>query len=113
MEISAMQAKAWQNSEAKGFHEKDRCGINPEYVISTKLMLIVSELAEALEEVRHNRAVTYSDGGKPEGVSAELADAVIRIGDLAGIIGFDLETAIIEKMAYNEGRPYMHGGKAI
>lgn len=48
---------------------------------------------------------------KPEGVAVELADAVIRIADLCGFMGIDLEAAIVEKMAYNETRPYKHGKK--
>lgn len=48
---------------------------------------------------------------KPEGVAVELADAVIRIADLCGHMGIDLEAAIDLKMAYNETRPFKHGKK--
>jgi NTP pyrophosphatase (non-canonical NTP hydrolase) len=34
----------------------------------------------------------------------ELADAVIRIFDIAGAYGMDLGEAIAEKMAYNQSR---------
>jgi NTP pyrophosphatase (non-canonical NTP hydrolase) len=111
--IGSMQAAAWENSELKGFHEKDK-EVPLEYVISTKLMLAVSELAESLEEVREGKPLLYyGEKGKPEGIAAELADVVIRCGDLAGILGIDLQSAVIEKMNYNEGRPHLHGGKAI
>lgn len=46
---------------------------------------------------------------KPCGIPSELADAVIRIADLAGALGIDLDAAIGEKMAFNENRPYKHG----
>lgn len=46
---------------------------------------------------------------KPEGYATELADAVIRIADLCGYMGIDLEAVIREKMAYNATRPYKHG----
>lgn len=45
------------------------------------------------------------------GASFALADAVIRIADLCGHLGIDLEEVIEIKMAYNEGRPYKHGKK--
>lgn len=48
---------------------------------------------------------------KPCGIPSELADAVIRIADLAGALGIDLDAAIVEKMAFNENRPYKHGKK--
>ena len=39
----------------------------------------------------------------------DMADAVIRIADLCGHLGIDLEAAIDLKMAYNETRPFKHG----
>lgn len=50
---------------------------------------------------------------KPCGVPSELADTVIRIFDMAGRWGIDLERAIREKMAYNATRPVRHGGKVL
>ncbi len=43
----------------------------------------------------------------------ELADIVIRVFDMCGHYGIDLESAIREKMEYNKKRPYKHGGKII
>jgi len=42
-------------------------------------------------------------------VQEELADAVIRCFDLAGSLGFDLQTAMEKKMNINEKRPMKHG----
>jgi len=50
---------------------------------------------------------------KPEGVIHELADVVIRIMDMCGLYGMDLEAAIDRKMEYNKTRPYRHGGKKL
>lgn len=87
-----------------------------------KLMLIVSEVAEAQDELRkgYPADLTYhpSDyfGGpegphKPEGVPSELADVVIRVLDFCYTEGIDLEAIITEKLAYNATRAYKHGRK--
>jgi hypothetical protein len=46
---------------------------------------------------------------KPEGVPAEIADAVIRAFDFAARFGIDLAGAIDEKLQYNATRARMHG----
>lgn len=84
-------------------------------IIASKLMLVVSELSEALEELREGRVVHWEhpEDKKPEGFGVELADAVIRIFDLAGWLNIDLAELIKIKMEYNETRPYRHGGKKL
>lgn len=66
------------------------------------LMLIVSEVAEGMEGHRKN----LNDDKLPHRkmLEVELADAVIRIADLAGAKGFDLGGAIAEKRAFNAQR---------
>lgn len=76
--------------------------------------LFHSEISEAVEEWRHGHDPTeiyYAEDGKPEGIPVELADCLIRILDTSARYGIPLEQALAEKMAYNETRPYRHGGK--
>ena len=63
------------------------------------LMLIVSEIAEAMEGERKN----LMDDKLPHRPMAEveLADALVRIFDYAGGFGYDIGGAFVEKMAYN------------
>jgi NTP pyrophosphatase (non-canonical NTP hydrolase) len=121
--VEEMQRMAWENSEAHGFHDS----LNPPHgsawknYIAAKLALIHSEVSEALEDLRTgNHAAALSSSaliqteedehpGKPYGFMSELADIVIRVGDLAGIVGGDLEAALELKMEYNATRPYRHG----
>ena len=74
---------------------------NP-YLFSSKLMLIVSELAEALEGDRKNlmddKIAIY------QARETELADAVIRIFDLAGAYNLRLADAFFDKLNYNKTR---------
>lgn len=66
------------------------------------LMLMVSELSEAMEGERKN----LMDDKLPHRKMAEveLADCLIRIFDYAGAYGYDLDGAVNEKMAYNAVR---------
>lgn len=86
-------------------------------IVSNKLALIHSEISEALEGDRRNKM----DEHLPHRTSleVELADALIRIFDLAGAKNLDLGGAVVEKMRYNGVRKdhYMaerqkDGGKA-
>lgn len=106
MTISEMQKISWETSESKGFHMNS-------YHPAVRLMLIVSELAEACEELRkgHTADEVYFKDGKPEGFPIEMADAVIRIGDLCAEHKADLEDAIRVKLEFNKTRPFMHGGR--
>ena len=74
--------------------------------ISAKLMLIVTEVAEAMEG--HRKGVMDDKLPHLPMFMVELADAVIRIGDLAGGLqaqsGVTLGQCITEKMAYNAQR---------
>lgn len=76
-------------------------GITPETVPKC-LMLIVSEVAEAMEGDRKGLMDDHLPDRKM--VEVELADAVIRIADLAGALNLDLGGAIFEKLEYNKTR---------
>lgn len=66
------------------------------------IALMHSELSEMLEGVRKNKVDDHLPHRRAEEV--ELADLIIRALDYAGAYGFDLSTAIPEKLAYNQQR---------
>lgn len=72
------------------------------YTNLTKLDLVHSEISEATEGLRKG----LMDDHLPHRPMAEveLADAMIRIFDLAGRLGYDLGGALVEKWKYNLSR---------
>jgi NTP pyrophosphatase (non-canonical NTP hydrolase) len=95
MGIAQLCNEAFETAKSKGWHdEKKETG--------TLLALIHSEVSEALEADRK---------GNTENFVEELADVCIRVFDLCGSRGIDLEAAITKKMEFNRTRSYKHGGK--
>lgn len=125
--------KAHQVAKDKGFWETERN-------VPEMLMLVVSELAEALEALRKDHYADkaavkdlYNDieinkyedefnimsGPWKAGFEAnikssfedEIADVAIRLFDLCGGLNIDLQKHIELKMMYNSMRGYKHGKK--
>ena len=71
-------------------------------LVAEKLCLIHSEISEAMEG--HRKGLRDDKLPHRSMIEVELADAVIRIADLAGALGLDLGAAIAEKMTFNASR---------
>jgi len=106
--LNQLRDACYSTAYKKGWHDKPR-------TLGDFLMLMVSELAEALEEYRNGKDIdeVYLVDGKPEGVPVEIADVLIRIFDFCGYHDIDIEQVTLDKMEYNGMRPYRHGGKAL
>jgi len=68
--------------------------------VGAKLMMIVTELAEAMEAVRDHNEENFAE---------EIADVVIRILHLCGSMDIDISQEIYRKMVKNTKREYRHG----
>ena len=124
MNIKETAQAIHQINKDKGFWDKERN-------TGELLMLVTSELAEALEADRKgwvadkqrmqilqkdcnwedNKAVLKNvfDSDIKDTFEDEIADAVIRLFDLAEGMNIDLEFHIKHKMEYNQTRERLHG----
>ena len=82
-----------ETAKKKGFWDAERN-------IGEALMLIVTELAEAMEAYRVQNEENFKE---------ELADTFIRLFDLCGGLKIDIQTEIEKKAEKNKERPYKHG----
>ena len=125
MDIKHISQKIHQTAKEKGFWDRERN-------FGELLMLVTSELGEALEAHRkgrfankelfdkeiqaspfHEKSATI-DSFKlhiKDTVEDEIADAVIRLFDLAEGLNIDLEFHIAAKIRYNQTREKLHGKK--
>jgi NTP pyrophosphatase (non-canonical NTP hydrolase) len=90
---------------SKGFWDKERN-------VGELLMLVVTELSEALEAHRKdNFANPNSNDLAKDTFEDEIADSFIRLLDLCNALDIDIEKHIQLKVAYNQTRERLHGKK--
>lgn len=88
--VHRLNAKWWQDLFT---------GLPLERNVGEMLALVHSEISEALEGNRKEAMDTHLPQRKM--FEVELADAMIRIMDIAGGLGLDLGGALSEKLEYN------------
>ena len=95
----ASKEGGWHNDRVTGLPRTDA---ENDALVPTRLMLTVGELSEAMEAHRCDKM----DDKLPHrsGLEVELADAVIRIFDLARAMNLDIGGAMVEKITYNLSR---------
>lgn len=123
--LNELAQKIYEANKEKGFWDKERN-------VGEMLMLVTSELGEAMEAHRKNRFADthFYDEMLSEGYDwenshrsfiacfeksikdtfqDEIADAVIRLLDLSAGLGIDIDKHIEAKLKYNLTRPRLHG----
>ena len=129
-----------ESVRANNFQKGWRSDDSPKRPVGELVALLHSEVTECFESFRngeHELWYEYPNGvsselsviraaaclngdcdpnetvmGKPQGMAAELADVIIRVLDFADEYQMPIVQAVLNKHAYNQTRPFRHGGKA-
>lgn len=119
--LNELSKEIFTSNKIKGFWDKERN-------FGELLMLIVSELAEALEADRgrgnqldlksFNLELAKGEDFKScfekyvkDSVNDEIADTIIRLLDLCGGLNIDIDWHIEQKLKYNKLREFRNGKK--
>ncbi len=122
--LNELAKEVYRRNIEKGFYEKEKN-------IGEMIALMHSELSEALEADRKGRYANADNetwsvlAGSPDESSFsdlfvdtvkdtfedEMADLFIRLMDICGYLGIDIEHHIEAKMRYNLSRVKYHGKK--
>lgn len=112
--IETLADDIFETASSKGFWEYENLD---QLVLPLKLVLVISEVIEALEV--HRKEYDDDDEDELTGFTPmqeddfleELADGVIRIFDIVGSLDASnhFGDIILSKMEKNRNRPYRHG----
>lgn len=100
--INAMVTDVYSGNVQAGWYSDPATGQHVERNVAEMLCLIHSEISEGLEG--HRKSLQDDHLPHRPMLEVELADALIRIFDLAGYQGLDLGGAYVEKRRYNAQR---------
>lgn len=127
MSLTSMSKSIHADNVKKGFYDELE-NVPQDYVVFKQLLLIITEISEAAEELRKNpidntiepyfpSALTLEDSIKAfeerfkDKFQDEIADTFIRLLDLCGYLKINIDEWIDAKLEYNRTRGYKHGKK--
>lgn len=100
--LKAASTVCYESAVKAGWYQDPHTGEKITPNMGERLMLITSEIVEAFEG--HRKDLMDKHLPHRRSIEVELADALIRIFNLAGAEGLDLGGALLEKLDYNRTR---------
>lgn len=102
--LNALRDAVHNTAREKGWYDPvDGVGTDHPWFLPMKAAMVHSETSEFVEADRKHEG--------PERRAEEVVDGIFRYLDLAGFLGIDLEAEVARKLAANQERPRMHGGR--
>lgn len=92
--VGKEKAGGWESLTPDSWHNN--------HEIPVKLLLVITELAEAIEGMRVDDKANFDE---------EIVDALIRLLSVAGGLEIDLDKWLAYKVDKNRSRGHRHGGK--
>jgi hypothetical protein len=119
MNLKTLVRESYRTAVEKGWWDKPRSSLEIAALIHSEVSEFVEiERRSSQNAIRHRQKgwslIRNAETGRPilpVGPAIELADAVIRIADYFGRMGWDLDEVLRVKMKHNMSREYRHGGK--
>ena len=111
--LSSLAKSIREINGANGWSLVERSDWRDAHMIPAKIALIHSELSEALEEFREPTEDIEGDNVAIGRFLGELADALIRILDLAGGLTDVFDVYVSDKLEVNKRRGHKHGGEKV
>lgn len=125
-DLYELSKKIHRDNILKGFYDTEIYD-NKTSIILKQLLLIITEISEAVEEYRNNGIDTSSTPFTPDSLlidndwintfktmfkdrfQDEIADTLIRIFDLLGYLDINIYPWIVAKIEFNKSREMKHG----
>jgi hypothetical protein len=114
--LSALAVHVYTVADISGFHEDDKYSYDGKMLVDGRIGEYCANLHGEVSELweAYRKGILYNQCDKNIELNCaaeELADIVIRAMDMAVALKINIGEAIAAKDAYNQTRPYKHGGK--
>lgn len=100
--LQELQKQVHETAISKGWHEGDELGPDGKPTARQKLAWIALITDELDEYQAEDKPFYEGHNGKPEGELVEIADAIIRLFDMAGACGVDIVGNLLDEDVFEE-----------